>query len=211
MKIYTTTKLTVLTLLLTASGLLAEGPPACPDAPPPGHDNGQFRQKPRQRKGGPGQNFRKDEMRKQGREAMEWLKEKDPEKFEKLNKLRHADGKAFFKEMHTVMKGFMKEKHPEMFKMHEQQKKNNQKIRKLGKQYEKAETPEEKADIEKKLKEVLVKQFDSKQKLKSKEVKKLESRTSKLKESLETRLKNKESIINTRFKSITEGKEAVEW
>ncbi len=211
MKIYTTTKLVVLTLLLTAAGFVfAENHPPFPDGSGPGprHDrdreHGQFRQKGHRNK-------QMNEMHRKGMEAMNWLKEKDPKEFERLSALRKEDRPAFIKEMHNVMKEFMKEKHPEMVKMHEQYKKSNQKIKKLADKYKKAETAEEKVEIKTKLKQVLGKQFDSKQKLKSKEVKMLENRTSKLKESLETRLKNKESIIDTRLKSITEGKEAVEW
>ncbi len=211
MKIYTTTKLVVLTLLLTAAGFIfAENHPPCPDGSGHGprrdrdRGHGQFRQEGHRNK-------QMNEMRRKGMEAMNWLKEKEPKEFERLSTLRKEDRPAFFKEMHNVMKEFMKEKHPEMLKMLEQYKKSNQKIKKLADKYKKAETAEEKAEIETKLKQVLGKQFDSKQKLKSKEVKMLENRTSKLKESLETRLKNKESIIDTRLKSITEGKEAVEW
>jgi len=151
------------------------------------------------------------EMRRQGMEAMEWLKNKDPEKFEKLNALRKSDNRSFFKEMRNVMKEFMKEKHPQMFKMHEQNQKTRQKIKNLANKYNKAEDPEKKAEIESKLKETLAKQFDFKQKFKSKEIEMLENRTRKLKEALDARLKNKESMIDLKLKSITEGKESVEW
>ena len=209
MKIYTTTKMVLLTLLLTSSGFIfAENHQPCPDGSGAVQrrdcEHGQFRQE------GP-RSQQVNGTRRKGMEAMNWLKEKDPKEFERLSALRQADRPSFFKEMHKVMKGFMKKNHPEIVKMHEQHKKSNQKIKKLADKYKKAATAEEKAKIETNLKQVLGKQFDSKQKLKFKEVKKLENRTNKLKESLETRLKNKESIIATRLKSITEGKEAVEW
>ncbi len=216
MKTYTT-KLTILTLLLTVAGFVfAEDHPPCPDKRNPEGEKIQAGQHHRNRSGKPegrGKRQNIDKMRRRGGEAMEWLKNKSPKKFEKLCQLKQNKETRgeFFKEMRNVMKEFMKEKNPEMFKMHEKDRKNNQKIKKLLTKFKKAEKPEKKAEIKTKIKEILANQFDFKQKMKTKEVNKLESRTSKLKESLELRLKNKESIVKTRLKSIIEGKEAVEW
>jgi len=224
MKTYTITKIAILTLILTASGI-AFGevlPPPPHEVPGFEHvpcpeevrERGRFRGRPEAHKRMEETRWRRKhagEMRRRGAEAMEWLKEKDPEKFEKLVELRQSGGRDFFKEMRGVMKEFMKEKNPEMFKMHEQNKKNRQNIKNLADKLKEAETTEEKVELEAKLKEALGKQFDFKQKLKTKELLKLENRIKKMKESLDARQKNKESMVEMAFKGITEGKEAIEW
>lgn len=211
MKTFTKTKLTVFTILLTSVGFVfAEEHPPFQDGAGCGHKTESFRKKKGQsdkdRK-----HKRMDMKHKMGRKPLEQLRKKDPEKFKKLMKLRQEDRPAFFKEMKDVMKDFMKEKHPEMIKFHEKHKGNQQKIMKLSDKYKKAEKPEEKIEIKTKIKSVLGKEFDLKQKMKSKEVKRLENRTNKLKQTLEDRQKNKESIVETKLKTITEGKEVVEW
>ena len=247
MKTYTTIKITVLTLVLTAAGFgFAEKPAPCQDCPnpeceqlgempfepgppeehrrmdnmrrgPEHRPHGKMDERRRRDEHGPQAKMaekgrrRENEMRRRGMAAMEWLKGKDPEKFEKLNKLHHSDNRAFFKEMRGVMKDFMKEKNPEMFKMKEQHQKTDQKIKKLLKRYKNAKDPEKKNEIAAKLKAALGKQFELKQEFKSKEIKKLERRTNNLKKSLETRQQNKVSIVETKFKELTNGKESVEW
>jgi uncharacterized protein YicC (UPF0701 family) len=82
---------------------------------------------------------------------------------------------------------------------------------KLSKQYRKASDDQEKGQITKKLKTVLSELFDLREKERSRRIKQLEQELARLKESLNNRKKNKDTIVQQRIDEITGKKENLEW
>ena len=82
---------------------------------------------------------------------------------------------------------------------------------KLSKQYRKTSGEQEKGQITKKLKTVLSELFDLREKERAKRIKQLEQELARLKESLNNRKKNKDTIVQQRIDELTGKKENLEW
>ena len=82
---------------------------------------------------------------------------------------------------------------------------------KLSKQYRKASGEQEKGQITKKLKTVLSELFDLREKERARRIKQLEQELARLKESLNNRKKNKDTIVQQRIDELTGKKENLEW
>ncbi len=82
---------------------------------------------------------------------------------------------------------------------------------KLSKQYRKATGEDEKGQITKKLKTILNELFDLREKERTRRIKQLEQELTRLKESLNKRKKNKDTIVQQRLDELTGKKENLQW
>ncbi len=81
----------------------------------------------------------------------------------------------------------------------------------LAKQYRKATGEDEKGQITKKLKTILNELFDLREKERARRIKQLEQELTRLKESLNSRKKNKDTIVQQRIDELTGKKENLQW
>ncbi|MEQ8186871.1 MAG: hypothetical protein ABRQ39_02775 [Candidatus Eremiobacterota bacterium] len=82
---------------------------------------------------------------------------------------------------------------------------------KLARKYRKAREEEEKGQISKKLKSILSELFDLREKERARRIKQLEQELARLKESLNNRKKNKDTIVQQRMDELTGKKENLQW
>ena len=127
------------------------------------------------------------------------MKEKDPEKFKKLMELREKDPEAFRKKM-------VQEYGERFRKSREEFDKTRKEIGELLKKYNEAASEEEKSSIKGQLKEKLTESFKKDLERRNDKVQKLEKYLVEIKEQIEERESNQESLINEQLEYLIQGK-----
>ncbi len=150
------------------------------------------------------------------RQFMEYLRENNPEKFERMKALKTKRPDLYLKivkkgikEMYLMKK--LKEEDPARYKRKKEILKLRNKKRRLVKEYRKCESAERKEEIKKEIKESLDKLFDLKQEENYCKIADVEKKLKKLRKRGETRKRNKKKIINQRFNQIINNAEDLGW
>jgi len=134
---------------------------------------------------------------------MSWLKEKNPEEYTRLTQLREENPRALQREIGPVLQEYAKEKHPDQYKRMLTGRKHAQQMRTYARRYRKETDPEKRAVLEKEMRTTLAETFDNKQQTRKEELKKLEERISKYKETLNKNSKSRQAIIDSQLKEWT--------
>lgn len=134
------------------------------------------------------------------------LKERNPEEFERLSKLRTEDPAAFQKELRErlqKMRDGGAKLHDEIVRRYPELLKQDQETHKLIESY-KAASPDDKKQIRAELKKKLGEFFELREKARQETIQHLESQLGQLKKDAERRKANRDAIIDRRLKELTE-------
>ncbi len=137
------------------------------------------------------------------------IKDKNPEQYEKLMRLKEEDQELFREKLKEMMREFKKQgkghrrMNPETRERMQEIRKLENESRELSKQYRNAESEDEKKNIAGDLKAILVKIFDLKLLSKQKEVERVESDLKALKDLLKKREESRDEVIQNRFDELT--------
>ena len=138
-----------------------------------------------------------------------WLKgvkERNPEEFERLNKLREEDPEAFQKALRERLEKMREggsKLHDEFVRRHPELAKQDQETRKLLEAYKTA-SPDDKKQIRAELKKKLGETFEVREKARQEMIQHLESQLGQLKKDADKRKANRDAIIERRVKELTE-------
>jgi hypothetical protein len=137
------------------------------------------------------------------RKAMSWLKENNPEEFKRLTRLREENPRALRQELGPMLQAYAKEKNPAQYKRLTEGRKHAQQMRAYAQEYRKETDPEKRTAIKQKMRTTLTDSFDKKQESREKELKMLEERIVKFRETLKQSNDNRQSIIDSQMKQWT--------
>lgn len=128
------------------------------------------------------------------------FQQRNPEEYKKLMELRDTDPEAFRAKMREIMQKNMQFGGPggRGMALAEEEKANE-----IAKRYLAASAPEEKEQIKAELRKAVEAAFDKRMELQQQRFGDLEGRVKKAKEELETRQKNRDSIIQNRMDELT--------
>ncbi|MCK4532523.1 hypothetical protein KAU39_01950 [bacterium] len=150
------------------------------------------------------------------RKFMHYVKENDPEKFERMKNLKMEKPNLYLKivsngikEMHIMRK--LKKDDPVRYERRKKILQLKGKNWRLGKEYRKCESAERKEEIKKEIKKSLDNLFDLKQEENYCKIDGVEKKLKKLRKRGETRKKNKKKIIDQRFNQIINNAEDLGW
>ena len=147
---------------------------------------------------------------------MEYLREKNPEKFEKMRELKTERPHLYLeilqrgiKEKHLMKR--LKKEDPARYERKKEILQLRAKNWRLGREYRGCKFAKRKEEIRKEIKESLDRLFDLKQEENYCRITEVEKKLKKLKKRGETRKKNKGKIINQRFNRIINKAEDLGW
>ena len=112
--------------------------------------------------------------------------------------------------MREWLEKYARETNPEQYERFIKMREHEQKMRVLARRYHAANSQAEKRELKKKIRAELIEEFEQRQQERSKELEKLEERLDKYRTTLKKREKNKEQLIETEVKRLTEEPQAVE-
>jgi hypothetical protein len=136
--------------------------------------------------------------------AMDWLKQNNPEEFNRLTQLKEENPRALRREISKVLQDYAKEKHPVQYKRMTQNRAHMKKMRELRQQYRSETDPQKRAEIEQEMRTVLADAFDKKQAARKQELEKLEERIKQFRETLKKNSEKKQATIDARLKDWTQ-------
>lgn len=151
----------------------------------------------------------------QEQSALGYLNRNYPARFREVNALREARPKLYRQELSRAFREMrfsenLKEEDPERYNRLKEEKELEIESQRLAKKYQEAAGSEEKAQIEKDLKQVLEKAFESRQRNRKDEIAKLEEKLAELKKRNDERLANREEIIELRLHDLLD-KKTLSW
>ncbi|MFA5793549.1 MAG: hypothetical protein WC980_00565 [Candidatus Brocadiia bacterium] len=169
----------------------------------PGNPEGGMRQRPMQRERKP---VEEPEINRE--EIYAFLREFDPERLEKLQRLERENPELFMRVLHEASQRLiklkeLKERDPARYQQVINEQTMERSVRELSKKYRESQTPQEKETIKSEMKQALDKIFELKESQRETEIKKLEEEVNKLKEKMKKRKANKDKIIDRRIKIMT--------
>ncbi|MEW6027428.1 MAG: hypothetical protein AB1599_09070 [Planctomycetota bacterium] len=149
-------------------------------------------------------------------ETEKLLKELDPERLEKMKRLREMDPPAYIKLFEDTQRELMKlqemkERDPQRYEQIIQERRMEMEIKGLAMQCRKSQDAEEKDGLKKQIKTKLEKLFDLRETQRETEIKRLEEQLTKLKEKMKTRKANRDKIIERRQKELAGEEDDMGW
>ena len=151
------------------------------------------------------------DMHRKMRGKFDKMREKNPEEFERLMRLRKEDREAFRKEIHKRYKEQFNKDNPEAFKKMQEMKETKKKIDLLNQEYKKCEDEDKKIEIKKQMKNLIGKAFDITQEFREEKINDLEKKAKELRKKVRKRGKNKKEMVDLKLKGLIDGEETVKW
>jgi hypothetical protein len=152
----------------------------------------------------------------QEKEALDFIQTVAPFRVEILKKMKQFDYREYQKRLLEVFQtkiqlDMLKQTDPDQYQSRLDEIKMDQESNRLGEEYRKTGSQEEKDRIRGNLKTVLNQLFDVREKNKQAEVKHLEEQLAKLKSTMADRKKNKEQIVQNRLEDLIDEGNGMRW
>ena len=143
-----------------------------------------------------------------GEEGLQWLKEKSPEKYEKLIQLKDKNPQRFERE---DMLQRLETEDPETYAMYKKLSELDGKTRELAEKYNAESSSIEKEKIKNEIQGVLNEAFDLKLAIGERRLNHLKEKLSELEKFAETRKSRKDEIIKKHLKNLLQQEDNLRW
>lgn len=152
----------------------------------------------------------------QEKEALEFIQIVAPFRLDNLKKMKQFDSREYQRRLMDVLQtkmqlDLLKQTDPDQYQSRLDEIKMDQESNRLGEEYRKAGSQQEKDKIRMNLKAVLDQLFDIREKNKQFEIQHLEEQLAKLKGTMADRKKNKEQIVQNRLEDLIDEGNSMKW